>query len=143
MTLDPQIIKETFALAVPIADQVATKFYENLFQDYPAVIPLFSHVDQKKQQSKLINSLVYMVTHLEDSEKLTPFLHNLGSRHTYYGTEEAHYDAVAATLLKTLAFFLGPKWTPKIEQQWTLLLGVIKTKMLEGASQHNAAKKVA
>jgi nitric oxide dioxygenase len=98
MSLNPKIIKDSFALAVPIADQVAERFYEYLFQDYPAVVPLFEKVTPANQRKKLISSLVYVVTNLEKEDLLIPFLNNLGSRHTFYGAEEAHYDAVGANL---------------------------------------------
>ena len=135
MSLDPKVIKESFALAVPIADQVAKKFYENLFRDYPAVVPLFDKTTPEKQRQKLISSLVYVVTHLEESEKLIPFLRKLGSRHTFYGTEEAHYDAVGGTLLKTFEQFLGDQFTSEVKNQWTIAFSVIKKEMLTGAEE--------
>lgn len=143
MNLNPQIIRDSFALAVPIADDVAARFYQYLFADYPQVKPLFAKIDPPAQRQKLIQSLVYIVGHLEKSDRLATYLKNMGSRHLYYGVEESHYDAVGATLLKTFESFLGAQFTPEIREQWTIAFGIIKTTMLQGAREHQAKRPAA
>ena len=132
MSLDINIIRESFEKAKPIANDVVDKFYELLFEDFPAVVPLFETVDMAVQKKALLGSLVFTVDHLDNEEKLTDFLFNLGARHSEYGTEEAHYPAVAQTLLKTFAHFFGDDWTEELEEQWTLALNFIASVMIEG-----------
>ena len=65
MTLQVQLLRDSFELAKPIADQISQKFYELLFQDYPQAQGLFQQVDMEKQQKALIRSLVFIVDNLE------------------------------------------------------------------------------
>ena len=133
MSLKPDIIRESFEKAKPIAEQVVSSFYDNLFADYPQAKGLFQDVDNKKQIGKLIGSLVFIVDNLENSEKLVSYLENLGSRHIYYDVEDEHYDWVGASLLKTFKQYLKDDWTKEVEEQWTIAYGVIATTMKDGA----------
>lgn len=133
MSLDINMIRSSFEKAKPIAGDVANKFYEFLFQDYPAAKGLFTDVNMAAQKKALINSLVYIVDHLEDGEKLTNYLKKMGSRHVNYGTEPEHYSWVGQSLLKTFAFFFGDEWTPELKSQWTQAYTFIAETMLEGA----------
>jgi hemoglobin-like flavoprotein len=131
--LNPKMIKDSFELAKPIATQVVDKFYEFLFQDYPAAKPLFSKVEMEKQKKQLLTSLVFIVTNLENGPVLVDYLKKMGARHVAYGTDAAHYPLVGETLLKTFAFFFKEKWTPELKEQWSLAYGIIAKTMLEGA----------
>lgn len=134
MSLNIELIRESFQVAAGIADQVADKFYEFLFQDYPEVQPLFHDVSLPSQKKALINSLVFIVDKLEEPEKLGEYLRSMGKRHYGYGAVEAHYDAVGSSLLKTFAHFFADQWTEELEEEWTSAFIAIKTLMLEGAS---------
>ena len=134
MPLNIPLIRESFALAVPIVGEVMDKFYEHLFLDYPGVKPLFEQVRMDGQKKALTNSLVFVVEHLDQTEALSEYLRQMGKRHFAYGVKTEHYDMVGASLLKTFAFFFKEKWTPELKNEWTTAYGVIKTFMLEGAS---------
>ncbi|MDB9787119.1 globin domain-containing protein [Bacteriovoracaceae bacterium] len=133
MGLNIKVIRESFAKAVPIADKVVTKFYQNLFADYPQSTVLFENVDMKKQKKALIGSLVYIVDHVDQADDLIPFLKGMGQRHVSYGTQEEHYEWVGKSLLKTFAEFLGDGWTKEVESEWINAFDIISTAMLEGA----------
>ena len=139
MALDPKIIKESFENVKPIAMEVITYFYDFMFEKYPEAKPLFASVDMEKQKLALINSLVYVVTNLEDGDKLSSYLKGLGSRHVNYGVVEAHYAIVGDCLLSTFAHFFKDGWTPELKSQWTEAYGVIQGFMLEGAGTHKVS----
>lgn len=135
MTLDINAIRESFEKAKPIAGDVANKFYEVLFHDFPASKGLFTEVNMDKQKKALIGSLVYIVDHLEDGDKLKDYLMKMGSRHVSYGTQTEHYSWVGQSLLKTFAHFFGPAWTPQLKKEWSTAYTFIAETMLEGAAQ--------
>jgi methyl-accepting chemotaxis protein len=88
-----------------------------------------------RQRKMLLASLVLVVQNLRRPEKLTKVLHELGVRHTGYGTQPAHYDAVGENLLAVLGEFAGGAWTSDVKQAWSDAFTAIKTIMLAGAHQ--------
>lgn len=84
MSLDVELLRDSFEKAKPIADEVSKKFYEFLWEDYPASKALFETVDMKAQKKALIGSLVFVVDHVDQPEKLVPFLQEMGKRHVKY-----------------------------------------------------------
>ncbi len=139
MSFDPKIIKESFELAKPIANDVVDKFYEFLWSDYPESKALFDGVNMNHQKKALLNSLVFAVENCDNTDKLIPYLEAMGSRHLNYGTQEEHYPIVGATLLKTFEFFFKEKWTPELNEQWSNCYGVISSVMISGAKKHQKA----
>ncbi|EQC50417.1 globin family protein [Bacteriovorax sp. DB6_IX] len=135
MSLDIQIIRDSFAQAKPIADQVADKFYEFLFTDYPAAKPLFENVNMESQKKQLMGGLSKIVDLLDQPEALTKYLKSSGQRHVKYGTKEEHYPLVGNTLIKTFAHFFGDAWTPELQQQWLMAYEFIANTMLQGAKE--------
>ncbi len=140
MAIDVNIIRQSFEKAKPIAGEVMNKFYENLWTDYPQSKALFDAADMEKQKKALTASLVYVVDHLDQTEKLVKYLKGLGARHNNYGTLDEHYDWVGGSLLKTFEFFFKSAWTDELKQQWTEAYGIIAQTMKDGAKE---AKKAA
>tara|TARA_Y100000590_G_scaffold428536_1_gene539971 strand:+ start:281 stop:868 length:588 start_codon:yes stop_codon:yes gene_type:complete len=136
MSLNVELIRESFEKAKPIADKVADKFYENLWGDFPVAKALFENVDMKVQKKALVNSLVFIVDNVDNPDKLVPYLKKMGTRHVPYGTEEEHYAWVGQSLLKTFAFFFGDEWTDELESEWTTAYQFIAGTMLEGAAEY-------
>lgn len=133
--LDVEMIRSSFEIVKPIALNAANKFYEFLFTDFPASRSLFKHVDLDKQQKALIDSLTFVVNNLENQDKLSKYLNDLGHRHVSYGTKEAHFDWVGSSLIKTFSFFFADKWTPQLEQEWTKAYSIIAQYMQEGMAR--------
>lgn len=135
MSIDINIIRESFEKAKPIAVEIADKFYETLWSDFPAAKNLFLDSDMTKQKKSLIHSLIYVVDNIDEPQKLIPYLESMGERHLKYGTKEEHYDWVGSSLLKTFAHFFGQDWTEELKQQWTLAYSFIAETMKEGAKK--------
>ena len=101
------LVRSSFARVVPVARSTATLFYANLFEAQPALRALFKG-DMDDQGAKLLQMIGAAVGLLDKPQTLLPVLRQLGARHGGYGVQPAHYDAVGAALLKTLAPRSGP-----------------------------------
>ncbi|MEM6599433.1 MAG: globin family protein [Cyanobacteria bacterium P01_D01_bin.36] len=133
MSLNVELLEQSFELVKPKADEFVASFYNNLFTDYPASKPLFEHSDMTGQQKMLKGALVMVVENLRKPEVLSNSLKGLGARHVKYGALPEHYPLVGNSLLKTLGQYAGDAWTPDLEGAWTEAYGAISELMLEGA----------
>ena len=102
-----QLIEESFAAVAPQGAELVASFYDRLFNDFPAVKPMFANTTPAEQQKKLLSSLVLVVQNLRKPEVLGPALEQLGARHNEYGAVPTHYDAVGSTLLDEVALELA------------------------------------
>ncbi len=132
--LKVEALEKSFKLVAPQGEQLVHRFYERLFEKYPAVKPLFKNTTIAEQEKKLLASLVLVIQNLRHPDKLTKVLQDLGGRHVEYGAKPAHYDAVAETLLAVLGEFAGPAWTADVKQAWADALTAIKGVMLSRAT---------
>ncbi|MEQ1794965.1 MAG: methyl-accepting chemotaxis protein [Nitrospira sp.] len=135
MGLNVALLESSFELLKPQADTLVNRFYERLFEKYPAVKPMFARTIMPEQKKKLLGSLVLVMQNLRRPETLTPALKQLGARHVAYGTQPAHYGAVAETLLGVMGDMAGAAWTSEVKQAWTDALNTIAQIMLEGARE--------
>ena len=137
--LNVQALETSFNLLAPDINALADRFYEELFANYPQVVPLFKNTDKKKQSQKLIGALKLVVNNLNNVDVLAKTLTELGKRHQAYGAIEEHYAAVAATLLNVMKEFAGKAWTQEIENAWSHALMTIAEVMLKayGKSEDN------
>lgn len=131
--LQVELLEQSFEKVKPHAKEFASRFYENLFTDYPDAKPLFAHTNMSEQSNKLLASLVFVVENLKKPDALTAALQGLGSRHVKYGALPEHYPLVGNTLLKTFEQYLGESWTAATKQAWVDAYGVITEVMLAGA----------
>jgi hemoglobin-like flavoprotein len=126
------LVQDSFNKVVPIADQAAALFYQNLFETDPALKPLFKG-NMEEQGKKLMQMIAVAVSKLNDLPTLVPVLQNLGKRHAGYGVVNAHYDTVGAALLKTLGQGLGDAFTSDVKAAWTTAYGVMAKTMIDAA----------
>ncbi len=133
MGLQVDVLERSFQAVAPRGEALVTRFYERLFDKYPAVKPLFKKTSMKDQKKKLLASLVLVIQNLRHPDKLTKALQDMGARHVGYGAQPAHYDAVGENLLAVLGEFAGAAWTSEVKQAWAEAYTAIKTIMLEGA----------
>ncbi|MFG6106106.1 globin [Leptolyngbyaceae cyanobacterium CCMR0082] len=133
MSLNVELLEQSFELVKPKADEFIGSFYNNLFTDYPAAQPLFEHSDMAKQQQMLKGALVMVIENLRKPEVLSNALKGLGARHVKYGALPEHYPLVGNSLLKTLEQYAGDAWTSDLKEAWAGAYGAITELMLEGA----------
>ncbi len=133
MSLNIELLEQSFQAVAPKGDELVETFYRNLFADYPQVKPLFENAEMADQKKKLLASLKLVVDNLRRPDVLGPALEQMGARHVDYGAEEAHYPAVGATLLKSLAVVAGDLWNDEFHQAWEEAYGEISKIMIAGA----------
>ncbi len=137
MTINVDLLKTTFARAKSENGGTMTlglRFYERLFEKYPAVRPLFN-TPPEEQHQKLMASIASIVASVTQPETMVPYLHAMGIRHLVYGTVNAHYPAVAENLIAVLAEHLSVEgeWTPEMAQAWDEALEAVAGIMIEAA----------
>jgi hemoglobin-like flavoprotein len=138
MELNIKLIQETFELVKPHAEEFASRFYANLFQDYPDAQELFRNSKMDKQKRLLLASLVQVVDNLENPEFLAEYLGKMGERHLAYGTADEHFEWVGLSLLKTFKDIVGKDWTHEFNHQWALAFDVVAALMRDGLARARA-----
>jgi hemoglobin-like flavoprotein len=136
--VDERRLKESFARAAAYGDQVALFFYSHLFLAHPETRAMFP-VSMASQRDKLLNALGRIIADVSNHDDLVPFLQGLGRDHRKFGTLPAHYPAVGASLLATLAHFNGAEWNDDLARDWTEAYTVIAQVMSEAAAADEAA----
>ena len=129
--LNVPVLTKSFNLLAPKADLLVERFYEELFDRYPEVVPLFKNTEPKKQQQKLISALKLVINNLNNVDALAKALTAMGARHEKYGAVAGHYEAVAATLLDVMQELAGRAWTKEVQDAWSHALGTIAKVMLD------------
>ena len=127
-----QLIQQSYAKVVPIADQTAQLFYRRLFTTAPEVEALF-HGDMDEQGRKLMVTLTVVVGGLDKLETILPAASALAKRHVGYGVRPSHYTPVGKALLWALAQGLGAEWTPALAEAWTAAYSALSGFMIEEA----------
>jgi hemoglobin-like flavoprotein len=125
------LVRASFSQVATIAPQAAAIFYGQLFQRDPALRALFRG-DMTTQGDRLMTMIGAAVGLLDHPDRLDSVLRDLGSRHTGYGVEPAHYDTVGAALLATLEVGLGSDFTPEVRDAWQTLYARI-SEVMQGA----------
>ncbi len=126
------LVRDSFALVAPIAEQAAALFYDKLFERDPSLGALF-HVDMAQQGARLMHMIEGAVSLLDRPAALSATLLRLGERHAGYGVMASHYPTVGAALLDTLAAGLGEAFTPATREAWAALYSHVAETMLRGA----------
>src|SRR3982074_881316 len=127
-----EIIRSSFAMVEPHADELGRHFYATLFRIAPETRDLFP-VNMEVQRSRLLRALVHVVQMVDQPDDLVPFLEQLGRDHRKFGVLAQHYDAVGAALLGAIGSFAGDAWTLDVEQAWTDAYGVVAGAMTTAA----------
>ena len=90
-----ELVKDTWAKVVPIADTAAKQFYDRLFETNPQMAPMFDGTNLPEQRRKLMKAINMAVISLERFETMVPVIRNLGYNHVFYGVKERHYGKSA------------------------------------------------
>ncbi|MGC4032413.1 MAG: globin domain-containing protein [Tepidisphaeraceae bacterium] len=110
-------------------DDLATRFYGELFEKYPAVRRMFPQ-DMAAQKQKLIDTLEWVVVNLKNPKAVQSALAELGARHQAYGAAATHYPLVRDSLLHQMGAVSGEQWSQTLENDWRTALDLISRHML-------------
>lgn len=105
--------RQVFALR----ETAAPMFYERLFEQAPALRPLFA-ADMTRQAGKLFDTLEAIVASLADPAAIARMAEPLARSHAGHGATPADYDAVCEALLWTFQGCLGSGFTPALRSAW-------------------------
>ncbi|HKE52755.1 MAG TPA: globin domain-containing protein [Actinomycetes bacterium] len=132
MSVDPKLIRDSFALVSAYGGDVVEYFYAHLFAQHPDLRQMFP-VGMAEQRDRLLKALALVVTNIDNLDELTPTLRQLGHDHRKFDVKPEHYDAVGASLLATLELFAGEAWTPRMAASWAAAYGLAAQTMLQAA----------
>ncbi|WP_319420899.1 globin family protein [Pleurocapsa sp. FMAR1] len=133
MSLQIELLEESFEKIKPQANNFVDSFYKNLFIASPEVKPLFAHTNMEEQKQKLLASLILIVENLKIPSVINSSLKGLGARHIKYGALPEHYPFIGSALLTTFEQYLKSEWTPEVKQAWVDAYGTVAEIMLDGA----------
>jgi len=102
--VDIPAMRASFGKAAAHGDQVPLWFYSHLFLTHPETREMFP-VSMAHQRDRLFAALGEVMARVDDLDALVPVLQQLGRDHRKFGAVAAHYPAVGASLLATLAHF--------------------------------------
>ena len=137
VSLDPAVLKASFAAVAGHGDDVAQYFYAHLFLTHPEVREMFP-LAMTEQRDRLLGALVRIVTQVDRLAELEPYLVALGRDHRKFGALAGHYPAVGASLLATLEHFSGARWSPALAVQWSAAYAAVSEAMIRAAADADA-----
>ncbi len=126
------LVQNSFKLVVPIAYKAAALFYKKLFELDPAYESLFTG-DMEQQGAKLMQTLVFSVTNLDNLETLVPAVEDLAIRHVEYGVKANDYPVVGEALLWMLQEGIGDAFTDDVKDAWTTMYTLLSDIMIAAA----------
>ena len=106
--MDTAALKQTWARAQSLGDEVPLFFYSHLFLSHPELRSMFP-VSMATQRDRLVGALGRIVSNVDELDEVTEFIQQLGRDHRRFEVIAAHYNAVGASLLATLKHFLGER----------------------------------
>ncbi|MFO0739183.1 MAG: globin domain-containing protein [Labilithrix sp.] len=133
MSLDPTLLQESFALVAAKELDLASRFYEILFERYPQTRPMFRR--RPEEQAKMLTAaLAAVVAHVEDTAWLVATLPPMGAKHVSYGVTNEMYDWVGECLIAALEDVCGKDFTPAVKATWFAAFGAVASLMQSGAA---------
>ncbi|WP_456459928.1 globin family protein [Reichenbachiella sp.] len=112
-----KLVRATFWMVEPKADEAAEIFYSKLFEMSPELKPLFKG-DMKQQGKLMIEMLATVVKGLNTLDVLAPLVRSMGRRHVNYGIKTEHYNMAATALMYSLKEELKENWNEEVESAW-------------------------
>jgi len=132
--MNGELLMQSLLLVDGQEHELTPRFYDLLFERYPAVRPMFSS-DIGPQAEMLRSAIVAVLDHLDDAEWLGTTLGHLGEKHAGWGVTAEMYDAVAECMIAAMEELGGAEWTPEMTAAWTEALTAVATLMIAGASK--------
>lgn len=132
MSTDIINIRRNWAHAIAAREIVGQVFYENLFRIAPDTRSLFP-ASLDDQGRKLVQTLSWIVDHLDRPDDLFTAADALAVRHVGYGVTKDQYAAVGEALIATLHAGLGDAFTDEDEAAWARVYGDLSSRMISAA----------
>jgi hemoglobin-like flavoprotein len=127
------LIKTSWQAAATNAEAVGQLFYERLFEIAPEVRPMFSRVTIPEQSKKLLATISFVISKLDQLEDIIDEVAKLARRHVNYGVRTEHYAVVGESLLWTLEKGLAEKWNDELKEAWTICYTILSGAMISSS----------
>ncbi len=127
------LVQSSFERVGPDLPDLATRFYQELFGQNPALRPLFT-TDLALQKVRFAEKLTEIVRAFPRLPELLGHTRALGARHVGYGVRVADYETVRDALLGALADILGDSFDAPTREAWMTAYNLVAETMLEGAA---------
>jgi hemoglobin-like flavoprotein len=134
VSLQVEILEQSFDLVAPCGDALVERFYQRVFDVNPELQELFASTDMATQKRILLSTLVLLRKSLRDLGAIVPALQSLGVKHAGFGVRPEDYAAIGVALLGTMAELGGAEWRPEYSAAWAEAYGVVQATMLSGAA---------
>ncbi|WP_209255524.1 globin domain-containing protein [Ruegeria sp. R13_0] len=129
---DIENVRSSYFLLSGSINRAGEVFYERLFEIAPETRQMFLN-DMTVQASKLMSTIGFVVSQLQDESELTPLVQDLALRHLAYGVEEEHYWIVKTALVQMLVLVLEDAATKDVLDSWSLAYDALAGDMIEAA----------
>ncbi len=129
-----KLVQNSFEKVRPISETAAKLFYKRLFELKPSFKSLFKG-DMKTQGIMLMKMLDYVVTGLDEPDKIVPAIKDLGKRHVGYGVKEEYYETIGEALLWTLEKGIGEDFTQDVKEAWAEAYKLLSDTMKSAARE--------
>lgn len=138
MTLNADLLTQSFLGASEREGALTSRFYELLFSRYPEAQKLFGRNSSERQQKMLQDTLLAVIEHLDDPTWLAESLASLGVMHVDYEVQDHMYAWVGECLVAALADTLGEEWSAEHATAWGEAYALLTTLALAGADARRA-----
>ncbi|WP_316015087.1 globin domain-containing protein [Roseobacter sp. HKCCA0434] len=125
-------IRRSWARVAAGGDVVARLFYIRLFEISPQTRAMFG-TGMSDQARKLMQTLNWIVDHVDQPAALAPEARALAVRHVSYGVRPDQYPAVGQALIDTLSASLGDDFNEKDAAAWGRVYGTLSALMIAAA----------
>jgi hemoglobin-like flavoprotein len=134
MSIDVDLVRDSFALAAAREPALVEDFYRRLFARAPELAPMFRR-GAREQAEMLRAALIAVLDHLEDATWLHANVGALGARHRSYGVTAAMYAPVGSALVESLAAACGDAWSPSHTVAWSAAYTTLAELMITAAAE--------
>ncbi len=135
MSLQIELLEQSFNYIKPYKNLFVTSCYNNLFKANPELESLLTNIAPETKKHQLWDDLVLVIDNLHQPDVLTNVLQGLGAKLFTYGASPEHYPLVRDALFTTFEQFLGGEWTDNFKQAWNDAYVDFRGLMLDGAEQ--------
>ncbi|XP_078345778.1 neuroglobin-like [Oculina patagonica] len=143
------ILTESWKLVEPVKTAAGKKMFQRLFETHPEVLNMFPTFKGLTQQEIMSSRSLYLhvkivmralenaVLSLNDWEKFTQYLMNLGERHRPWSLKMEHFDLLKEAFLWTLQDMLQATCTAEVRKAWSEMVDFMATTMMYGLKSRN------
>ncbi|ELS02073.1 hemoglobin-like flavoprotein [Xenococcus sp. PCC 7305] len=135
MSLQVELLEQSFKYIKPYGTEFISEFYENLFESHPEIQFLLAKIDPETSQHQLWHDLVFVIENLRQPPILENTFQGFGARLFTYGILPEHYPMAKNSLFNTFEQFLGDGWTAEFAEAWNIAYINFRKLMLDGAEQ--------